>query len=91
MKWTYDFEGSAPPPLSEASLQAELERRRLQRQTALLALASVLTQIAGLLLGVVLLAWQPLLAAVCLLYVLVSATGGGVIVVVLAGRKEALL
>ena len=42
MKQIYNFEQHKPPVLNENMLRAELERRRLRWQTALLALAGIL-------------------------------------------------
>ena len=43
MRQIYRFDAFVPPPLSEARLRRELERRRLRRQAALLVLGGLLT------------------------------------------------
>lgn len=89
MKMPYDFEACPPPGLTEASLRAEAERRRLRRQTALLTLAAVLLQTAALLLGVrALLEGLFFPGIVCVGYAVVSAAGGGVMALVMSGREE---
>ena len=81
MRQIYDFERHDPPALNENMLRAELERRKLRRQTALLAVAGLLLQAAVALLGYSALDWYPWLAALCFCHVIVSTTGCGVIAV----------
>lgn len=90
MRMPYDFERCAPPRLTESSLRAELERRRLRRQTAVLALAAVLLQTAALLLGVHFLAEGLVVPGIaCIGYAALSAAGGGVMALLVSGREEA--
>lgn len=81
MKQIYNFEQHKPPMVNENMLRAELERRRLRWQTALLALAGILLQIVVALFGCSAIDWYPWLSAVCFGYVIISTTGCGVIAV----------
>lgn len=81
MKQIYNFEQHKPPMVNENMLCAELERRRLRWQTALLALAGILLQIVVALFGYSAIDWYPWLSAVCFGYVIISTTGCGVIAV----------
>ena len=82
MRQIYDFEQHNPPALNENMLRAELERRKLRRQTALLAVAGLLLQAAVTLLGYSAIDWYPWLSAACFAHVIVSTTGCGVVAVV---------
>lgn len=81
MRQIYHFERHDPPALNENMLRAELERRKLRRQTALLAVAGLLLQAAVALLGYSALDWYPWLSALCFAHVVVSTTGCGVVAV----------
>ena len=90
MKQIYNFEAKQPPVLNESLLRAELEKRRLRRQTTMAAISGILTQMALLLLAVVLVDYSVFLALACVAYVIVSATGGTVVAILLhssAGRR----
>lgn len=78
MNQIYNFEQHKPPVLNENMLRAELERRRLRWQTALVAVAGTLLLIAAAMLGFLVLEDYPWITALCLAYVLFSATGGSV-------------
>lgn len=82
MKQIYNFEQHKPPVLNENMLRAELERRRLRWQTALLALAGILLQVVAVLFGYSAIDWYPWISAICFAYVIVSTTGCGIIAVV---------
>lgn len=82
MKPIYDFERHDPPALNENMLRGELERRRLRWQTALIAAAGILAQVVLVMLGFLTMEEYPLITAVCLSYVVLSATGSGVLAVV---------
>ena len=58
----YDFEAVSPPALTEAILRARAEEKRLRRQTALVTLAAVLTQVCLVVLGLVLWPLWPALS-----------------------------
>lgn len=81
MKQIYNFEQHNPPVLNESMLRAELERRKLRWQTALLALAGILLQVVVALFGYSAIDWYPWISAVCFGYVIISTTGCGVIAV----------
>ena len=70
MNQIYNFEQHKPPVLNENMLRAELERRRLRWQTALVAVLED----------------YPWITALCLAYVLFSATGGSVLAVVVTKK-----
>lgn len=86
MSQIYNFEQHTPPPLSESALRKELERRRLHRQAALFAAAGILMQAAVLAVGFALYSLSPVLALGCFLYTLISATGSGVLAVVVTQK-----
>lgn len=81
MKQIYNFEQHKPPVLNENMLRAELERRRLRWQTALLALAGILLQTVVILFGYSAIDWYPWISATCFGYVIISTTGCGVVAV----------
>lgn len=82
MKQIYNFEQQKPPVLNENMLRAELERRRLRWQTALIAVAGILIQVLLILLGLVTKNEYPMITAACLIYVVLSTTGGSVLAIV---------
>ena len=87
----YDFEKFNPPPRREQALRAELERRRLRRQTTLLAAAGALMELFVLLLGLRLYFVSPVLTVLCMGYALFSAAGSLVIALVFVykgGKKQ---
>ena len=86
MKQIYNFEQHKPPVLNENMLRAELERRRLRWQTALVAAAAILLLIVTALIGYLVLEDYPWITALCLAYVLFSATGGSVLAVVVTKK-----
>ncbi|MBP3611296.1 MAG: hypothetical protein J6J42_13290 [Lachnospiraceae bacterium] len=88
MKQIYNFEAKNPPVLSESSLQEELEKRRLNRQTTMATAAGILIQLALLLLSVFLLNYSVLLATVCAAYVIISATGSTVIAILMHSKHK---
>lgn len=90
MKQIYRFDEFAPPALCEARLRAELERRRLQRQTALLVLGGLLTLFCIALAALSLYPVLPVLALLCVGYLCVAVAGGAAVVLVFLHRKESL-
>lgn len=82
MKQIYNFEHSDPPVLNENMLRQKLEKRKVQRQTMILAAAGILLQIVMLMTGVLSAKSYPVMTVVCFAYVLISAAGSGVIAVV---------
>ena len=83
MKQIYNFDTKQPPVLNESMLQAELEKRRLRRQTTMATMAGILVQIAILLLALLLSKQYPLLSMLCVVYVIISATGSTVVAILL--------
>ncbi len=90
MKQIYNFDRANPPYLNERLLRKEIERRRLQRQTILLTIASILSQMVVLLFGILLWPIQPVITIVCILYVLTAALSSGVIVIVFTKKRRIL-
>ena len=86
MKQIYNFEQHKPPVLNENMLHAELERRRLRWQTALIAVAGLLLLVAAAMLGFLVLEDYPWITALCLAYVLLSVTGGSVLTIVVTKK-----
>ncbi len=86
MKQIYDFEQYNAPVLNGNMLRQEQEKRRVRRQTALLALAGILFQVVVVMLGYSAIDWYPWLATACLGYVVLSTTACGVIAVAYSHR-----
>ena len=86
MKQIYNFEQHKPPVLNENMLRAELERRKLRWQTALIAVAEILLLIVTALLGYLVLEDYPWITVLCLAYILFSATGGSVLAIVVTKK-----
>ena len=82
MNQIYNFEQHKPPVLNENMLRAELERRRLRGQTALIAVAGILFQVLLILVGFVTKNEYPIITVVCLIYVVISITGSSVLAIV---------
>lgn len=91
MKQIYDFDRKSPPVINENRLRAELERRRLQRQTALLAAGSLLIVFCLLLASLLLHRTAPLLSLACAAYVCIAVTGGAVITLVFTEKRRSLI
>ena len=88
MNQIYDFEAVRPPFLTEEALRAEADRRKVRRQTLILTLAALVTQVRLVVLGLVLAPSQPLLALVCLGYVCLSVAGGGLAALVCTKERR---
>lgn len=88
MKQIYNFEQNNPPAINEKMLRQELERRRLNIQTALLFLAGLMLTIAIVLLGYSAWNWYPVITFICFGYAVISATGGGIAAIGYAYRKR---
>ena len=82
MKQIYDFEKHNPPVLNESLLRNKMEQRKLRLQTALIAFASMLVQAVLVMLGFFTFEEYPFLSAICIVYVILSTTGGGVLAIV---------
>ena len=90
MKQIYHFDRTAPPTLRESVLRAELERRRLRRQTTLLALAGLLSLLSLFLTAVAIYPVLPALALACILYLCAASTGACVIAIVFVKKRRAI-
>jgi len=84
----YDFEAVRPPVLTEEALRAEADRRKVRRQTLILTLAALATQVILVILGGLLYETQPFLALVCLGYVCLSVAGGGLAALVCTKERR---
>ena len=82
MNQIYNFEQHKPPVMNDNMLRAELERRRLRWQTALIAVAGILFQVLLILVGFVTKNEYPIITVVCLIYVVISITGSSVLAIV---------
>ena len=90
MKQIYNFEKNNPPCLNERYLRKEAERRKLQRQTILLTIASVLSQMVVLLFDILMWQIQPVMTLTCILYVLTAALSSSVIVIVFTKKRRSI-
>lgn len=81
MRQIYNFEQYNPPVLNENMIRSEIERRKLHWQTSLLVLAGILLQVVVALFGYSAIDWYPWVSVVCFVYIVISATGGGVVAV----------
>ncbi len=88
MKQIYNFEKNNPPCLNERYLRKEAERRKLQRQTILLTVAAILSQMVVLLCGILMWQIQPYIAFVCILYVLTATLSGSVIMIAFTKKRR---
>lgn len=91
MKQIYSFEAAVPPVLTERMLEAELERRKLRRQTGLVALGGILLQIAVMVLAMICSREYPILIWIALGSLIVSTVGGGVVALVFAQKRRVFL
>ena len=90
MKQIYNFEKNNPPCLNERYLRKDAERRKLQRQTILLTIASILSQMVVLLFGILMWQIQPVVTLTCTLYVLTAVLSSGVIVIVFTKKRRSI-
>ncbi|HWQ76304.1 MAG TPA: hypothetical protein VN441_13410 [Syntrophomonas sp.] len=88
MKQIYRFNGIQPPAVSEKTLQAEIERRKEQRQIVLLVMAGILAGLCLLITAIVLQPINIILSMICIAYACVSMSGGGVIAIVFAHKRR---
>lgn len=88
MKQIYSFEKRNPPYLNERLLRREAERRKLQRQTILLTIASILSQIVVLLFGILMWEIQPVATLISILYVLTAALSSSIIMIVFTRKRR---
>ncbi|MBE5952045.1 MAG: hypothetical protein E7260_10700 [Lachnospiraceae bacterium] len=83
MRQIYNFEQTNPPVLNESMLRAELEKRKLKKQTTLIAICGILSMLLLLVFAVLLTETQPLLATLCMAYVIISLTGSVVLAILM--------
>lgn len=83
MKQIYNFEQVNPPVLNESMLRAELEKRKLKKQTTLIAICGVLSMLLLLIFAVLLAETQPFIAGLCMTYVVISLTGSVVLAILM--------
>ena len=88
MKQIYHFEKMNPPCLNERYLRKEAERRRLQHQTILLTVAAILSQMVVLLFGLLMWQIQPVIAFVCILYVLTATLSGSILMIAFTKKRR---
>ena len=79
MKQIYHFDSVQPPALSEKTLNAELERRKIRRYTTILASAGVLVNVCLVVMAVVFYPINIYLSIACICYTFIAICGGGVI------------
>ena len=91
MKQIYNFEAVQPPVLNEKMLQIELERRKTQHQTTLVALAGMIAQLCLLFISILLLPVNVTLAIIGFAYVCVSLSGSSVIMIVFTQKRRSLV
>lgn len=90
MKQIYRFDDTAPPPLSEKSLRTEIERRKLRRQTVLLALAGNLSVLCMIAAAFLLLPVSIIVSVSCIAYACVAICGGTAIAIVFIDKRRNL-
>ena len=82
MKQIYDFEKERPPVLNENMLKAELQKRKLQKQMAMVLLSSILSLLGLLTMALMMFDRYPLLLVSVLVYIVISVAGGGTVAAV---------
>lgn len=88
MKQIYCFDGIQPPAISEKTLRTEIERRKMKRQAALLALAGMLAEVCLLITALILQPVNAVLSMIIIAYVCVAMCGGGVIAIVFIHKRR---
>ncbi len=91
MNQIYRFDHARPPFVSEKTLRAELERRRLRRQAVLLALAGVFVELCMLFAAALLRPVNAALTFAGVAYVCVAVSGGGAIAVIYSHIRRSSL
>lgn len=90
-KRIFDFEGTPAPVLTARMLEKELEKRKLQRQTALLTIGAVFAELCLLLAVLLLKDLYPAAAVLCAVYFLCTAVGGGAVAAVFHVKRRDML
>lgn len=91
MKTIYRFEDAKPPFVSEKTLRAELERRRLRCLSALVAVAGLLAELCLLFAAALLFPENAALSYACTAYVLLALSGGGVVALLFYRKRRTFL
>jgi hypothetical protein len=91
MKQIYNFEQLPPPVLNEGMLRKEIEKRKMQRQTLLLTLASILMQAVVILLGVFVYDFYPILTICCIAYVFIASASSGAVAFAFTKKRGSLI
>lgn len=82
MNQIYNFEQYEPPIINENMIKARLEKKRIVRNAAIVAVAGVLLQMITLVLGVLAYSQYPIITFLCVTYVVVSMVSASVISIV---------
>lgn len=91
MKQIYNFEAKLPPVINEKKIRAEMERRKVQWETAILAVSSLLILFCLFLISIPLYHITPVLAVACITYICTAITGGSVIILVFIQKRRSLI
>ena len=83
MQQIYDFEQMNPPVLNESMLRAELEKRKLKKQTTLIAICGIVSMLLLLLLAIIIAEAEPLLSGLFITYVIISLTGSVILAILM--------
>ena len=90
MKQIYHFDSARPPALTEKMLRIEIERRRMLRQTALVALAGALINWCLFIAAFLLYTVNIFLSIACISYTFTAIYGAGAIAAVYVNRRNIL-
>lgn len=88
MSQIYRFDCVQPPVLSKKTLYAELERRKMQRQAAILAVAGILVYLCLIVTAIGLYHVNVYLSIICVCYIFIAMWGGVAIAVVFIKKEE---
>ena len=91
MKQIYNFEQHTPPVINESMLRKEIEKRKMQRQTLLLTLASILMQAVVILLGIFVYNIYPIMTIVCIAYVFIATVSSGIVAFAFVKKRGSLI
>ena len=90
MKQIYNFEQHTPPVLNESMLLKEIEKRKTQRQTLLLTLASILMQAVVIMLGIFVYDFYPIVTIGCIVYVVIATVSSGALAFAFTKKRGSL-
>ena len=82
MKQIYNFDQHTPPVINENMLRNEMEKRKVEKQTAVLLLAGILIQIAVIMFGLCQINTYPVITMICNGYVVISILGSCILAIV---------